>query len=161
MVDTESLVEKLGLQPHPEGGFFAESYRSADTTTGLPGRFSGERNFATAIYFLLRAGEKNRLHRIKSDETWHFYLGQPMLIHMIKPGGSYNQVRLGPNLATGEQLQYTVPHGDWFASEVTTGFALVGCTVSPGFDFADFELAEPSELLSEYPHHGELIKKLT
>ena len=145
-------VSHLGLASHPEGGYFREVYRSAELVASahLPDRFPGARNFATSIYYLLEAGDFSTFHRIKSDETWHFYAGGPLELHMVQ-GESHSIVIIGNRPDRGELLQYTVPHGVWFASRPLAGtsYSLLGCTVSPGFDFGDFEMGTPDQVLSE------------
>jgi len=163
--EIEQLVDKLQLQPHPEGGFFRETYRS-DLYIPAPwekDNASSRRSLCTAILFLITSGNFSAFHRIRSDECWHFYSGQPLLVHQLSPEGSYSCIRLGNKVQEGQVFQHVVPAGYWFASEVETesGFALVGCTVAPGFDFADFELAERNNLLQIYPEQGELIERLT
>lgn len=158
------LITDLQLVRHPEGGWFRETYRSGEIVPAqaLPERFTGSRAFSTAIYFLLQTDDISALHRIKSDEMWHFYAGSALLIHCIFPDGGYRALRLGANPAAGEQFQAVVPGGCWFGAEpVGEGFALVGCTVSPGFDFSDFEMAETEQLCTRYPQHRELIKRMT
>lgn len=160
----DNLIEYLGLVQHPEGGWFRETYCSQEQiqADALPQRFGGKRAFSTAIYFMLKSGGISALHRIKSDEIWHFYSGIQLLIHIISPDGSYSKVILGGDLASGQQFQYVVSAGCWFGAEpVGTGYVLVGCTVAPGFDFADFELARREELMLRYPQHVELITLLT
>lgn len=158
-------IQALELQPHPEGGWFRETYRAPETIpgSGLPERFAGARSFSTAIYFLLSTETFSRFHRIRSDELWHFYAGSPLTVHVLDPDGDCRSLHLGQNPAAGETFQALVPAGCWFAAEVTApdGFALVGCTVAPGFDFADFELARRAELVAEYPDQRELISRLT
>lgn len=160
----KELIEYYKLLPHPEGGFYRQTYIAAESIlqAALPNRFEGNRPFSTAIYFLLPHGNFSAFHRIKSDELWHFYEGCPLNIHVIHPNGDYECLKLGSNLNNGESYQLVVPANAWFASEPTgeTGtFALVGCTVSPGFDFADFELAEADILLEQYPNHEQLIRR--
>lgn len=157
------LIRHLQLLRHPEGGWFRESYRSGESVPGsaLPVRFGGSRAFSTAIYFLLEAGDISALHRIKSDEIWHFYAGSPLLIHAIHPDGRYQLQRLGGDTAAGELYQAVAPAGCWFGAEPAGAFTLVGCTVSPGFDFADFEMADRLELSACYPRHAELVARLT
>jgi len=158
------LVEKFQLLPHPEGGYYKEMYRSTELIqpSALPERFSGGRNFSTAIYFLLEQENFSAFHRIQSDECWHFYAGQSLHVHIIHPNGQYELIRLGNNLTQGETFQAVVPAGSWFASETATGgtFSFVGCTVSPGFDFADFELATAASLCQQFPKKSEVIKRL-
>lgn len=158
-------IDTLHLQPHPEGGFYAETYRSPETIQGkhLPTRYGGSRTLGTAIYFLVTGGSFSSLHRIKSDEIWHFYTGTSLTVYVIEPNGKLQEIRLGANPANGEAFQATVPAGGWFGSAVTNpdGYALVGCTVAPGFDFADFELANRQALLEQYPQHHSVIERLT
>jgi predicted cupin superfamily sugar epimerase len=158
-------IQSLNLQPHPEGGYFAETYRSAETISesALPERFAGSRSFGTAIYFLLERHNTSALHRIQSDEIWHFYAGGPLEIFVIDTHGALTVIRLGDNSERGEVFQAVVPAGCWFGSKpaVGTDFCLVGCTVAPGFDFADFEMANRAALLTEFPQHGAVIEVLT
>jgi len=158
------FIKHLQLQPHPEGGFFKETYRSKGviTSASLSQNFSGNRNYSTAIYFLLQQNDYSAFHRIKSDECWHFYEGETLLIHVIDPQGSYSCIRLGRKIHEGEIFQFVVPANCWFASEPAskTEFALVGCTVAPGFDFADFEMANEQTLLQQYPQHASVIRRL-
>ena len=161
----EYWIKKLDLTKHPEGGWFKEVYRSEESIpkNALPLRFNGDRSFSTSIYFLLEGKEFSAFHRIKSDETWHFYTGTSLTIFMIDQKGILSQTLLGNNPENKEIFQFTVPKEYWFAAKVNdeNSFALVGCTVSPGFDFADFELGKRNDLWKEYPQHGELIKKMT
>ena len=156
---TEQLVQQLQLQPHPEGGFYTETYRS----TQLVQTPRGPRPASTAIYFLLTAGHFSAFHRIASDEAWHHYEGDVVHIHVINEGGQYQFITLGKDAAAGEVQQAMVPAGAWFASETmgALGYALVGCTVAPGFDFADFELAERDALVEDYPQYRLLVERLT
>ncbi len=147
----KELVDYLRLQPHPEGGFYRETYRAA----GL----SGARNHSTAIYYLLPGGAVSRLHRLKSDEIFHFYLGEPMTLVKLGPDGEIETVRLGPDVADGQTLQHVVPAGWWFGGWCEKGFSLVGCTVAPGFDFADFELGDRAALIKRYPDARALIER--
>lgn len=148
----DDWVEKLNLTPHPEGGFFAETYRAQGSIPGL------ERNFSTAIYFLLKGDQVSTLHRIASDEVWHFYAGSPLTIHVIDPDGDYEELHIG-----NACFQAVVPAGKWFGATVDDpdGYSLVGCTVAPGFDFVDFELGQRDELLAAFPQHHDLIQRLT
>ncbi len=149
------ILAQYPLTPHPEGGAYLESYRS---TTQM-----GDRNISTAIYFLLLSHEFSSFHRIKSDEIWHFYLGGPLEIIEIAPDGTQSVTILGNEVDKGQRLQYVVKAGHWFGSRPLKNslFSFVGCTVSPGFDFRDFELADYETLTQEYPQHTALIQSLT
>ncbi|HET9870673.1 MAG TPA: cupin domain-containing protein [bacterium] len=143
------LVRDLGLLPHPEGGFYRETYRAAGTTPTA----SGGRAHSTCIYYLLVRGAKSRLHRLASDEVFHFYLGDPVTWVLLKPEGGSEEKTLGPRLDRGQSPQMVVSAGTWFGGELAPGgsFALMGTTVAPGFDFADFELADPEALARDFP----------
>ncbi|MBX2841079.1 MAG: cupin domain-containing protein [Flammeovirgaceae bacterium] len=158
-------IEKLELIAHPEGGYFKETYKSKEEINkdALPARYSGDRAFSTAIYFLLKGDEFSAFHRIASDEIWHFYAGTSVSIHMILPDGKLQIVSVGPNIEDGENFQGVIPAGAWFGAKVNepNSYTLVGCTVAPGFDFADFELAKESELLELFPQHTALIKEMS
>ena len=164
-MNADYYIKNLQLQPHPEGGYFKEKYRSAECISAatLPGRFQGGRSFSTAIYYLLEKGDFSIFHRIKSDECWHFYGGETLWIHVIEINGKYSCIKLGSNLAEGETYQFVVPANTWFASEPApdSSFSLAGCTVAPGFDFADFEIASQANLLHSFPQHKTIIEKLT
>jgi predicted cupin superfamily sugar epimerase len=164
-IEVKNLIQQLNLSPHPEGGWFRETYRSDEQVqkTALPDRFNDNRQLSTAIYFLIEKNNFSAFHRIKSDEVWHFYIGDTLNIHMLMPNGSLETVRLGNKLHAGDRLQYVVPANVWFASEPAeeSSFSLVGCTVSPGFDFADFEMAAKKDLIQEFPQHQEIIQRLT
>jgi predicted cupin superfamily sugar epimerase len=138
------LIERLQLSPHPEGGHFRETYRASQTVQ-TP---RGPRPASTAILFLLRAGERSHWHRLHSDEAWHFHAGGRLLVHEISPSGLTQTTPLGIEISRGEHPQHVVPAGHWFAAEPARGSAwsLVSCTVAPGFDFADFELADANQL---------------
>ena len=159
------LVSKLGLQEHPEGGFYKETYRSEGIipAESLPDEFSGPRNYSTGIYFLLTSDTFSAFHKIHQDEMWHFYEGSPLTVHMIDAEGKYTAQKAGLNFDEEEVPQFTVPAGVWFAAEVSEpdSYALVGCTVAPGFDFEDFELAEREILTAAFPEHSGIIEKLT
>ncbi len=161
----EQIVKSLQLEPHPEGGFYAETYRSKHVITenALPEEFFGDRNVSTGIYYLLRSGDFSKFHRIKSDELWHHYEGCRLSIHVIHPDGTYDRLKLGKDVANGYAYQHCVPAGAWFAATVDDeeSFVLCGCTVAPGFDFSDFELADAAVLIRQFPKHKELIQKLT
>lgn len=161
----DELVSRLDLVRHPEGGWYREIYRSGEVVAGnaLPERFGGPRPFCTSIYFLLEQGDISALHRIKSDEIWHFYTGAPLTVHALTLQGDHVELKLGSDLTAGESFQLVVAAGCWFGAEVTGPgeYSLVGCTVSPGFDFADFQLGNRSELHQEYPRHREIVNRLT
>ncbi len=163
--DAKYWIEKLKLAPHPEGGYFRETYRAESTIPreGLPPQFSGARQVSTAIYFLLDGANFSAFHRLRSDEVWHFYAGGALNVHELSTEGKYREVTLGNNPEAGEEFQAVVKAGHWFAASVqdADSFALVGCTVAPGFDFADFEIAEREELLKLFPQHGGLIARFT
>ncbi|OIQ02996.1 MAG: hypothetical protein COS82_08660 [Zetaproteobacteria bacterium CG06_land_8_20_14_3_00_59_53] len=155
---------RLGLEAHPEGGFFRETYRADACFTGMADDvFPAGRSHSTAIYFLLEQGNFSAFHRIRSDELWHYYDGDGLDIHVIEPGGAYRCLHLGLDVSIGQSPQAVVPAGCWFASEVADrgGFALVGCTVSPGFDFTDFEMGSRKQLISLFPQYQPLIRRMT
>lgn len=158
-------IDTLRLTRHVEGGAFREVYRSAlkIPRQALPDSFSGERHCMTSIYFLLTHDQFSAFHRIRSDETWHFYEGDPLLIHEIRENGQLINHLLGRHPEKGESFQCTIMAGSWFGSQVTPGgsYALSGCTVAPGFEFADFELADRETLCRQYPGHEKLITALT
>ncbi|MCB0723038.1 MAG: cupin domain-containing protein [Ignavibacteriae bacterium] len=165
MKNPEYWIDKLQMKPHPEGGYFKEVYRSEESYSGehLPERFGGDRSHSTSIYFLLVGEQVSKFHRIKSDEVWHFYEGSPVMVHRITRTGELKSTVLGRNHDAGEQLQFAVPHGEWFGAEVNNkdSYSLVGCTVAPGFHFEDFELAERDTLQKEFPDHIDIIQRLT
>jgi predicted cupin superfamily sugar epimerase len=156
-------IARLGLVPHPEGGWYRETYRAAESIAAPPARFGGPRSHSTAIYFLLEAGGVSRLHRIKSDEVWHFYAGDPLLLSVIAPTGTLTVHRLGPAPDAAARPQAVVPAGAWYGAQLAPGgaWALTGGTVAPGFDFADFELGDRRRLVAEFPQHRALIEALT
>jgi predicted cupin superfamily sugar epimerase len=160
------LADRLGLQPHPEGGYFRETYRSPGLIPedSLQAGVVGPRNYCTGIYFLLTEGNFSAFHRVKQDEMWHFYLGSPIELFEITPKGDLKRTLIGSNLVEGHLPQYLVPGGHWFASRVLHGsgeYSLAGCTVAPGFDFRDFEMADRMELIRDFPDHQDLITELT
>jgi len=163
--ELDELVARLNLIPHPEGGFYRETYRAPESiaAAALPDRFTGDRAHATAIYYLLAGGDRSKLHRIHADEIWHFYAGDPLLIVAIAPDGGLSETMLGCDLALGQVPQHVVPAGHWFGAVPAAGstYALTGCTVAPGFDFADFEMGTRDALLATFPQHRDWIEKLT
>lgn len=150
---------------HVEGGWYSEVYKSALTIAAeqLPSQFTTDRSVCTHIYFLLEQGEFSAFHRIQSDELWHFYSGDPIVIYEIENDGSLIKHSLGNNPEKGQFFFCVVKAGNWFASEVmeNSSYGLVGCTVSPGFDFSGFELAKKELLAKEFPAHKSLIDRLT
>lgn len=165
MNDSKTIVEKLELQPHPEGGYFKEVYRSEEVIdkNGLPERYIGERNFGTSIYYLLEKNQYSTFHRLKSDETWHFYFGSALILHIIDEHGNYVKVKLGQDIEEDEVFQYTVLKNSWFAAEVEdkNSYSLIGATVAPGFDFNDFEMGKRDDLIANFPELKETITRLT
>ncbi len=165
MDNIKNIVESLKLQPHPEGGYFREVYRSEGRINEetLGNDFSGERNYATSIYFLLTSESFSAFHRIKQDEIWHFYKGTAIRLHIISDDGNYSNTIIGNDLEKGQNPQFVVRAKDWFAAEVidADSYALVGCTVAPGFDFNDFEMPERASLISRFPEHEEIITAFT
>jgi len=161
----ETLVKELNLLPHPEGGYFKETYRSEGKIahTCLSPDFKGDRNIATGIYFLIEKENFSALHKIKSDETWHFYYGDALEVIEINELGQLTITQIGTNILQGETFQYTVKANTWFGSRVSGKglFSLVGCTVYPGFDFSDFELANREDLIKLFPNHQNIITELT
>lgn len=164
MLTASQLIHHYHLQAHPEGGWYKETYRSPEflTVDTLPKRFSGQRSFCTAIYFLLEKGSFSAFHRIKSDECWHFYSGDPLEIYVLLPSGKMDIITLGNDPFKEHLFQYIVPANCWFASQPATGssYCFVGCTVAPGFEFVDFEMANKTILSAEYPQHKDVIAAL-
>ncbi|GAB4423536.1 MAG: cupin domain-containing protein [Bacteroidia bacterium] len=166
VMSVDDWIQHLDLLPHPEGGYYQEVYRAAETIPAhvLPPRYGGDRPFATGIYFLLTGDTFSAFHRIDSDETWHYYTGTaPLHIYAILPDGRLHTWLLGIRPDRGESPQVVVPQGCWFAAQVAApaGYVLAGCTVAPGFDFAGFELAQRDALIAAYPQHRAQITALT
>lgn len=158
-MSAQKTIDKLRLTPHPEGGFYNETYRSDHT---ILNEKNESRHVCTAIYYLLEGDEKSRFHRIRSDELWFFHSGQPLEIVLLQ-GDHLTTFILGNDIAKGEHPQVMIPANTWFAASVQNakGFALVSCTVSPGFDFADFDLAKREDLLQQYSHLKDVIERFT
>ncbi|GBC05068.1 hypothetical protein RclHR1_06000002 [Rhizophagus clarus] len=161
------LIEKLNLKKHPEGGYYSEIYRDQAIIKkdNLPNEFSGDRNYSTAIYYLLNGNNFSVFHRIKSDEGWHYYIGNTSLkIYEIRNDGELIIHKLGSDIDRGETLFAVVEKGSWFAVELDQqnedNFTLVGCTAAPGFDKQDFELANSDRLAQQFPQHLAIIRKL-
>lgn len=163
--EVQRRIAALDLRPHPEGGYYRETYRSPEQlpVEALPARYAGSRSFCTAILYLLPRGEFSAWHRLRSDELWHFHDGCPLLLHSLAPDGQLVTVLLGTSSEYSEVPQACVPAGWWFAAEPSDqgAYSLVGATVAPGFEFDDFELAERTTLTAQFPQHVELIRKLT
>lgn len=166
-LSADQIIERLALRPHPEGGFYRETYRAAGVigAEAWPGRIDGDRAVSTAIYFLLHGKQFSALHRLRCDEVWHFYLGAALEVVEISTDGSLVVTRMGPDLLAGEELQSAVPAGHWFGARLAEprpgAFALVGCTVAPGFDFADLEMGRRDQLMASFPQHEAAIRSLT
>lgn len=157
-------IEKLKLAPHPEGGYFRQTYKSdlVIAREALAG-FEGARSASTAIYFLLEGENFSAFHRLRSDEVWHFYAGSALVVEVLTPAGTRSSILLGSDADSGQSFQAVVSAGCWFASHVADwkSWALVGCTVAPGFEFADFEMAKRAQLVQEHSQHREIVERLT
>lgn len=163
-------IDALGLAPHPEGGYFRETYRSGESLSGtsLPERYGGaSRSLSTSIYYLLERGDRSRLHRLASDEIWNFHAGDPVTLHLLDEEEGYRVRVLGLAVERGQSLQVAVPRGVWFGATLehsdldgAAGYALVGCAMAPGFEFADFELAEADRIMAAFPDAPEVVGKL-
>lgn len=165
MRSAEYWVEKLDLKSHPEGGYFRETYRCAEEIRSdhLPERYGGARAYSTAIYYLLKGDQFSAFHRLKSEEMWHFYAGTTLTISSIDEVGALRMSKLGSNPDAGESFQIMIPAGWWLGARCDNpeGYALVGTTMAPGFDFADFEIAKREDLLQKYPEHQRVVESLT
>ncbi|MBI3548258.1 MAG: cupin domain-containing protein [Elusimicrobia bacterium] len=159
------IVSRLKLKPHPEGGFYRETYRAKGVIpkAALGAGFGGERAHSTAIYCLFPKGAVSRFHRIRSDELWHFYIGGPLTIVELRRSGPPKKTVLGPDLKAGQRPQHAVPAGVWFGAYPNDGtpYCLAGCTVAPGFDFSEFELGSRRELLRVFPRARREVLRLT
>ena len=153
-------IDLLQLKAHIEGGYYKEVLKS---NTQIKNEEDNARSLYTSIYFLLEEGNPSHLHRLQSDEVWYFHAGNSLTVHLIEEDGRYHTMKLGDNLAKGEQLQALVPKGTIFGSTVDEagGYALVSCMVAPGFEYEDFELLKRSELMCQYPEHHAIIERLT
>lgn len=158
-MDAAALIDRLQLIPHPEGGFYRETFRATETVLNANGQI---RSTGTAIYYLLEKDNISHFHRITSDETWFYHEGEAVEILMLK-NQELIAIVLGPNLSAGEVYQATVPANTWFAAQVrnSKGYSLVSCAVAPGFDFADFELAQFDTLVEEFPRFRDVVRRFT
>lgn len=156
--DAHYYIQHLGLEPHPEGGYYKSSFASKHGMD-MDGK---KRHLFTSIYFLLESGDVSHFHRLKSDEVWYFHGGSPLIVHVIDEAGNYTKLKLGLDIANGEMPQVIVPRNSIFGSTTIEGgtFSLVGCMVSPGFDFEDFELFTQEQLMESYPQHEKVIGQL-
>jgi predicted cupin superfamily sugar epimerase len=165
MMTADKLIKLLGLKPHPEGGYFREAYRSDEMIRkdALPKRYAGDRRYGTAIYYLLTREAFSAIHRIKTDEVYHFYLGDPVELVQLLPDGSGRVMLLGNDLTSGAHVQIVVLRGTWHGARLAEGgkYALLGTTVSPGFEFADFEIGDRTDLIRSYPSFRDSIISLT
>lgn len=156
---SQQIIEILNLTPHPEGGYYARTYESA---TEIQTK-NGSRFLLTSIYYLVESHRHSTLHRIRSDELWHFYDGSPYTLVQISPDGELKKIILGKDLAKGQTLQHCVPAGYWFGgfTEEKNSYSLMGCCVSPGFAFEDFELGKKNTLLQLFPQHKTMVERLS
>lgn len=164
-MDAKDIIDFFGMRPLAcEGGYYVETYRSAEkiSQAGLGERYSGDRNYSTAIVYLITAEKFSAMHRVKSDELFHFYFGDPVTMLQLHPQGDSEVITLGHDILEGQHVQAAVRRDSWQGCCLCEGgkFALLGCTVAPGFEFEDFELADRNELLERYPGQRELILKL-
>jgi uncharacterized protein len=164
-MDAETVIRQLGLKPHPEGGFYRETYRCEEdlAAAGLPGRYGSQRSVSTAIYYMLTPGSCSAMHRLQSDEVFHFYAGDSLTMLQLHADGRAETIILGQDFMAGQRPQVVVPRGVWQGLFLNEGgsFALLGATVAPGFDFADFELAARDDLIRQYPGSAAMIERLT
>lgn len=158
-MSANNIIQQLQLKPHPEGGYYAETYRSAQIITNSKQEY---RNISTAIYYLLEDKNKSHFHRIQSDELWFFHQGEPLEI-LILQNKMLKTITVGNSIANGEMPQVLITANTWFAVKIKneTGFSLVSCTVAPGFDFMDFELAKRDELVQQFPDQKNIIDEYT
>jgi predicted cupin superfamily sugar epimerase len=157
-----NIIALLRLEKHPkEGGYFRETNRSPQQF--FPNRYAGPRSVGTAIYYLITRESFSALHRLPGDEIFHHYLGEAVEMLLLHPSGESEIVRLGKDIAAGERPQVVVPGGTWQGSKLATGgeFALLGCTMSPGFDYADYQHGDRAQFIAQFPAEAERIISLT
>ena len=161
----QEIIKVLDLKKHPEGGYYKETYRSNGfiESNCLDNNYDGKRNYSTCIYFLLTSDEFSAFHKINQDEIWHFHEGSSILLHTLSENGKHEEYYIGNNITNGEQPQLIVPGNHWFAASTIedNSYALVSCTVSPGFDFKDFILPTRKELVEKFPQYKSIIKNFT
>lgn len=162
----QEIINRLELVPHPEeGGYYRETYRATEKVQNeaLPGRYRSPKSFCTAIYYLLTPDSCSRLHRLRSDEIYHFYLGDPVVMLLLFPDGKSQEIILGPDIRNEQQLQIVVPKDTWQGSILQRGsrYALMGTTVAPGFDPVDYELGQREALVRQFPERRDEIIRLT
>lgn len=165
MTRVQEIIKVLDLKKHPEGGYYKETYRSKGfiNSDSLDENYSGNRNYSTCIYFLLTSEQFSAFHKINQDEIWHFHKGSTIELHTISDNGIHQKHFIGNDILNNEEPQLIVPGNYWFAAKIvkSNSYALVSCTVAPGFDFSDFILPTRSELLAQFPEHKELITQFT
>lgn len=165
MISAEQWIRELKLKPHPEGGFYSETYRSGLSVgkKDLPVGFAGSRRLTTSIYYLLRSGEISKLHRLRADEIWYYHYGSSLKLILIDQEGRKQSKILGPRIEKAESLQILIPAGTIFGAEILedNSYSLFGCVVSPGFEFDDFEMFSREDLLQAYPKLSDLIERMT
>jgi predicted cupin superfamily sugar epimerase len=156
-VTADEIIRLLELKPHPEGGFYRETYRSGQTIPGL------SRVHSTGIYYLLVPGAVSKLHSLKSDEMFHFYLGDPVTWVLLSPDGKMEKVVLGTAVEMGQTFQLLIKAGTWFGGYLNDGgsFGLMGTTVAPGFEFEDFIFGDKKKLLADFPQAEKEISRLS
>lgn len=166
LFSARTWIQTLKLRRHPEGGYYRETYRSPEqiAESALPKRYRGARVFSTVIYYLLEKGDFSAFHRVQSDEMWYYHAGCPVQLTLINTKGRLRTARLGLNVRKKERPQILIPRGTWFCAaplSAQASYSLVGCSVAPGFDFGDFEMASRQELLRLWPKHRKAILKWT
>lgn len=164
LITIEEIINFYGLIPHIEGGFYQRTYYSSITVpkASLPDQFNGDRSLCSTILYLIPSTIRSKLHRLKGDEIWHFYVGDPFILIELHESGELRQTIMGNRSLNEQKIQHLVPYGCWFGGYVSPeekiySFSLVGCTIFPGFDERDFELAEKEYLINKFPHHREII----
>lgn len=164
MYDKEYWIENLDLKKHPEGGYFKETYRSDELInhTALPSRYGGDRAISTAIYFMVSSDSPSKFHKVNSDELWFYHAGGSLIIYTIDDLGTLEKHFLGCDFENNERPQILITKNTWFAAHTCKNdYVLLSCTVSPGFDFLDFELGNRNSLIGKFPDHADIINKLT